>query len=172
MLSYATQPPAHLIVPRIWLGNKYAAHDPAFLADNNITAIVNASKDIPFSPAAAALKKYRVPVDDNLEPAEIDNMSRWGPEIVHSVLAEYYAGGTILIHCAAGVQRSAAITAMTLVALRQMSPDEAMTFIKTRRPVAFFPGANFGRSIREFHSYYTTILVPALRNSAAPQRSV
>ena len=159
---------ANLIIPRLWLGNRHAALDANFIRSNNITVIVNASKDIPFINDNAA-KKYRVPVDDNLEPSEIDNMAKWSPEIVYMILREYQAGNTILVHCAAGMQRSAAIVAMTLIVMKQMNPDQAIQFIKSKRPIAFFPSANFERSIRQFHRYYTDYLTPRL--SSSPQRS-
>jgi protein-tyrosine phosphatase len=91
-----------------------------------------------------------VPVDDNLEPVEINNMRVWAPEIVYKVLREYRAGHTILVHCFAGMQRSAAVVAMTLIVLTKKSPDEIMAKIRELRPIAFFPAANFEKSIRNF----------------------
>ena len=142
---------ATLIIPRLWLGNKIAALDDDFLLDNNITVIFNATKDIPFT--KLPVNKYRVPVDDNLQASEIKNMTDWSPEIVYKVLNEYNKGKTILIHCYAGMQRSAAIMAMVLIILRRKSAEEAIDFIRDRRSIAFFPQANFGRSIVTFEKH-------------------
>jgi protein-tyrosine phosphatase len=138
---------ADLIVPRLWLGNKNASIDSDFLRENNITVVFNCTKTLPFHDS---VRKYRVPVDDNLEPSEIANMEKWAPEIVYKVLREYHAGHSILIHCHAGMQRSAAVMAMVLIALTQKSADEVMAHIRSKRPVAFFHGANFESSIRGF----------------------
>jgi protein-tyrosine phosphatase len=107
-------------------------------------------------------------VDDNLEPDEIYNMAQWAPEIIYNVLKEYNAGHTILIHCFAGMQRSAAIVAMTLIALKHMTTDTAIAAIKEKRRIAFYPGANFYRSIQDFERYYYSYLVPLLRGEAPP----
>jgi protein tyrosine phosphatase len=139
---------ANLIIPRLWLGNKGASMDSEFLKKNNITVVFNCTKDLPFH--SSIIKRYRVPVDDNLEPVEINNMRVWAPEIVYKVLREYRAGHTILVHCFAGMQRSAAVVAMTLIVLTKKSPDEIMAKIREIRPIAFFPAANFEKSIRNF----------------------
>jgi dual specificity MAP kinase phosphatase len=122
--------------------------DPEFLRANNITVVFNCTKDLPFH--NSVVKRYRVPVDDNLEAVEITNMHSWSPEIIAKLLREYKAGHTILVHCFAGMQRSACVVAMTLIALTKKTADEAMAFIREIRPIAFFPAANFERAIRGF----------------------
>jgi len=76
--------------------------DASFLRDKGITCVFNCTKDLPFSPVVK--RQYRVPVDDNLQPAELKNMERWSPEIVAKLLHEYNNGQTILVHCFAGKQ--------------------------------------------------------------------
>ena len=122
--------------------------DPEFLKANNITVVFNCTKDLPFH--NSVVKRYRVPVDDNLEASEISNMHAWSPEIIAKLLREYRAGHTILVHCFAGMQRSACVVAMTLIALTKKTADEAMAYIREIRPIAFFPAANFERAIRGF----------------------
>ncbi len=154
---------ANEILPRLWLGNRYAAaNEDDFLLKHHITTVFNASKDIPFHDSVK--KRYRIAVDDNLRPEEINNMTKWAPEIVYNVIKEYKAGNPILIHCAAGMQRSAAIMAMTLIVLKHMTADEAMEYIRDRRPIAFTPAVNFEDSIRTFENYYYKTLLPSIKN--------
>jgi predicted protein tyrosine phosphatase len=141
---------ADLIVPRLWLGDRIAAADTAWLAENKIDAVFNCTKDLPF--AESPCRKYRLPVHDNLQEDEIDSMRDRGAEMVYNVLREYKAGSTILIHCAAGRQRSAALTAMFLIVTSAKPADYVMRYIKMQRPVAFSPAANFDRAIREFEA--------------------
>ena len=124
-----------------------------FLKTNRITAIFNCTKDLPFCTEAGA-KMYRLPVDDNLEMSEIRNMTLWSYEAVHKVMKEYKTGNHILIHCAAGMQRSAACVALFLIATRNMRPDQAIQYIQERRPVAFRPSVNFGPAIEGFYIAY------------------
>lgn len=141
---------AHIILPRLWLGNKQASVDEAFLKANNITVVFNCTKDLPFSPRV--LRKYRVPVDDNLAPEEISNLEAWAPEIVYKAVMEYKRGETILIHCFAGMQRSAAVMAMVLIAMTRQPAETIVSYIRSKRPVAFFPDMNFRKSVFGFES--------------------
>lgn len=143
---------AHQIIPRLWLGDKNASMDVAFLRRNNITVVFNCTKDLPFHPGVPT--KYRVPVNDDLKAVEINNLGAWAPEIVVKVLGEYKRGRSVLIHCFAGMQRSAAVMAMVLLVLTQKTPDEIIAFIRSKRAVAFFPGVNFEPSIRRFYASY------------------
>lgn len=143
---------ATLILPRLWLGNKKAAADTAFLRSNNISVVFNCTKELPFD--SSVLRRYRVPVDDNLQPAEIDNMLNWSSEIVYKLIAEYKRGNTVLVHCHAGMQRSAAVVAMMMVAVYKQSVDDVVGYIRSKRPIAFFPAINFDRAIRGFEANF------------------
>lgn len=139
---------AHEIIPRLWLGNYKASQDEYFLKQKNIEVVFNCTKDLPFH--SHIRRRYRVPVDDNLKEEEIRNMELWSYEIVYKLHNEYKEGRTILVHCAAGMQRSPAVIAMFLIAIANMKSEQAMAFIQSRRPIAFFMNANFGPAIRGF----------------------
>ena len=158
--SMANIPDAHEIIPGIWLGNRKAALDTKWLSQNKINIVFNATKDIPFVPTIE--KQYRIPVDDNLQPEEIRNMTLWCHEAVYKVIKEHNSGKPILIHCMAGMQRSAAIVAMTLIATRGYTAEQAITYIQGIRPIAFRPGVNFRDSIVSFYQSYQTDILPKL----------
>jgi predicted protein tyrosine phosphatase len=149
---------ANLIIPRLWLGNARASMDEDFIRHNNIVVVFNCTKNLPFSPMIPI--KYRIPVDDNLEEDEIRNMELWSAEIAYKIITEYIEGKTILIHCMAGMQRSAASVAFFLIAYLKMRALDAMKFIKEKRMVAFYPRANFGRSIDYFDRRYHGEILP------------
>jgi len=153
-------PDAHEIVPGIWLGNKQAALNDKWLKEKNITVVFNASKDIPFSPRIK--KQYRIPVDDNLQPEEIRNMTLWSHEVVYKVMKEHNEGNTILIHCFAGMQRSAAIMGMYLIAKKGMTWNQVIPYIQGIRPIAFNPQANFKDSLIAFDKSYHEEILPKL----------
>jgi hypothetical protein len=152
--------PADEIIPGLWLGNRVAALDPDWLSQHGIKCVFNCTKDIPFVPSIQ--RKYRVPVDDNLEPEEIRNMELWSFEIVLKMTREYKTGQPMLVHCAAGMQRSAAAVAMFLMATRNMTPDQAIVYIRERRHIAFRPSANFLQSMEGFYSSYQRDIAPKI----------
>ena len=155
---------ATLILPRLWLGNKRAAADSDFLQRQKIQTVFNCTKDLPFSPVVA--HRYRVPVHDNLEAAEINNMTQWSPEIVYKFIQEYKQGRPILVHCHAGMQRSAAVLAMVLIALTGQSAEKVIAFIRSKRPIAFFPEANFKQSILSFEQHFRASLASRGHNGS------
>jgi rhodanese-related sulfurtransferase len=153
-------PDAHEIIPGIWLGNRRAALNDKWLKEKNITVVFNASKDIAFSPKIQ--KQYRIPVDDNLQAEEIRNMTLWSHEVVYKLMKEHNQGNTILLHCAAGMQRSAAIMAMYLIATKGMTWNQAIPFVQGIRPIAFTPQANFKDSIIAFDKSYHEEILPKI----------
>ena len=156
--------PADEVLPGLWLGSRYAALNPEYLKEKRISAVFNCTKDIPFEPVVR--RQYRVPVDDNLQEAEIRNLELWSYEVVYKIMAEHRratAEGTgVLVHCAAGMQRSAASVAMYLIATRGMTTDQAIEYIRSKRPIAFRPSANFEQSIRGFETSFDKEVRPKL----------
>ena len=162
MSEYNNLQNANLVRPRLWLGNYAAARDERFIQANNINVVFNCTKDLEYLPTEAVQRRYRVPVDDNLRDEEIANMEKWAPEIIMLLLKEYKAGNTILVHCAAGMQRSAAVVAMLLIVLEGLTPEQAIASVQAKRAIAFRPSANFRRSIQGFHHYYHNQVIPSL----------
>jgi protein-tyrosine phosphatase len=120
--------------------------------------VFNCTKDIPFLPTVQ--RKYRVPVHDNLQTHEIRNLELWSYEIVMKMTREYKTGQPLLVHCAAGMQRSAACVAMFLIATHSMTPDQAIEFIRSKRAIAFRPWANFRPAIEGFYTAYQRDVAP------------
>lgn len=152
---------ANEIIPHLWLGNAKASMDEDFIRKNNIVVVFNCTKNLAFSPIIPI--KYRVPVDDNLEEEEIRNMELWSGEIAFKIMAEYIEGKTILVHCMAGMQRSAASVAFMLIVYKKMRALDAMRYIKERRSIAFYPRANFGRSIDYFDRLFHGKIMPEVK---------
>lgn len=159
---------AHEILPRLWLGNKAASQNDGWLRAQGITVIFNCTKDIPFISTERSL--YRIPVDDNLQQDEIRNLGLWSFEIVFKIAKEYNAGNRILIHCYAGMQRSAACVAMYLIGRSRCTTDEAVQYIRTKRPIAFRPAVNFYQAIKTFESQLRQQIGDATSDLNSPWR--
>ena len=157
--------PADEVVPGLWLGSRYAAQNPEYMKERRIRAVFNCTKDIPFDTSIP--RQYRVPVDDSLQEPDIRNLELWSYEIVYKIAHEMHraeADGTaVLVHCAAGMQRSAASVAMYLIATKGMTADQAVSYIKSKRSIAFKPSINFEKSIRGFEASFNKEVRPKLQ---------
>lgn len=162
------QADAHEIIPRLWIGNLKSSQDETFIRVNHIDTVFNCTKTLPYHMDIP--NKYRVPVDDNLQEEEIRNLELWAPEIAYKMIKEYAAGNRILVHCHAGMQRSAASVAIFLIAYKKVKADEAIAFIKSRRPVAFMGGANFGRAIKSFEQKFLNEYLPVI-DTVSPKQN-
>lgn len=94
----------------------------------------------------------RLPVNDDLQPESIDIMSRALPVVVEQIDNVITSGGDVLVHCAAGQQRSAAVVAAYLMYNAGMSRDQAIAFIRSKKPDAFLTGVNFENSLKDFEA--------------------
>ncbi len=159
--------PAHEIVSGLWLGNKGASNED-WLTAHQIDAVFNCTKDLPFAQTVPR-HLYRVPVDDNLQEDEIRNLEHWSWEIIYKMRKEHASGKRILVHCFAGMQRSAAVMAMYLIATYRCTTDEAIAFIKSRRPVAFMGSVNFYQAIKRFEESYRQMIAKQNAYSSYPR---
>lgn len=137
--------PAKEIVPHLWIGSEYDASDPAFLKKHDIRLVVNCSKDLPF--ASKTIRGYRVPVDD--DEADADVMARYIPVAVLLMNDVLRYDQNVLVHCFAGMNRSATVAAGYLMFSKGMTASEAQRYIKARKPECFSP-MNFGDSLKQW----------------------
>ena len=144
---------ANEIIPGIFVGNIVSSRDPDFIKKENITAIVNASKDIPNSFESSGIRYFNVFVNDDLQDESQKIMLTYMPRALKFIRINKMSGRNILIHCHAGMQRSAAIMVSYLIFFNNMSPDNAIKLVLNKRPQAFAYGlsVNFRPAINEFY---------------------
>lgn len=162
----APEEDADEIIPGVWISRWQPAHNADWLRKHKIKAVFNCTKNIEFHPTVPY--QYRIPVDDNLQPAEINNMTAWAPEIAYKILREFNAGHPLLIHCHAGMQRSTTACAFFLMVLTGRPLVQVMQLIRDRRPIAFRPTPNFANSMRDFETQVAQQLLPVLGHADRP----
>jgi protein-tyrosine phosphatase len=136
------------IIPNLWLGNILIAKSNKFFIENDITVVVNCSKDIPFYHNHT--KNYRIAVDDNLKKKEIDKFYEYLPKIIPIVHNHLLNNDRVLVHCYAGKQRSASIVCCYLLTYGDMDFFKSIESIKTKRLVSFTPEINFLKAMQKY----------------------
>lgn len=138
-LDYSSVPNAHQVLPGLWLGNCNAAQDAAFLMTAKIGAVANATKDIPNFFERQGIDYHRVSVDDDLQPHSIQHMAEKMDDAVRFIKQHYLTSRKpVLVHCFAGMQRSAAIvTAFIMKYTSETDLIKVAAFVRKKRPIAF-----------------------------------
>ena len=147
---------------RIYVGSMEDARNWDMIRERKINVVVNCSKDISnFFCKEPEIAYYRVPVEDDQTGIEITSFYYFAKEIVPLLAKEHANGSTILIHCRAGMQRSAALCLLLLVYLRPSCDimsgktqynsrvDDVAFYMLSKRPCVFNYGIqmNFRMSV-------------------------
>ena len=134
------------IYPGLWLGSIKATQNTSFLKQNKIVTIINCTVNMPFPKLKQIKYTRRLSVKDNLKASEIYKLYSQLDTIVNFI-ANHMKYGPILVHCHAGRQRSVSVIIRFLIKFGQMSVDDALTMIQTKRPIAGIPSLNFKKAL-------------------------
>jgi len=100
--------------------------DDAWLKEQGITALVSLTERAP--EGLEGLVTLHVPVPD-MTPPSLDQLHR----VIGFVESELGRGGSVVIHCTAGMGRTGTFLAAWLVS-RGQSAGEAIAFVRAQRP--------------------------------------
>jgi predicted protein tyrosine phosphatase len=134
--------------PRLYLGDAKAALSCECHQRHGFMLVVNCTTNIPFIDGVENATHVRVPVEDNGNVEEIEKLEQKLPEIVNVIDKHLTQGHKVLVHCHMGRQRSAAVVAAYLMYKHSWTPDEAISYLRSKKPDAFFPAPNFVSALR------------------------
>jgi hypothetical protein len=136
------------ILPGLMLGNHEAALDQEFHEDMRYGLVINCTPDIPFLKNKFS-RYWRVPVQDVGAAVDVQRLATFMPTLVEHIDKAMKANQTVLVHCAAGRQRSVAVVVAYVMHAEGLSRDEAIAFVKSKKRDAFFPEPRFYDSLRQ-----------------------
>ena len=139
--------PAKEIVKGLWVGSEKDAADAAFMKKHDIRLIVNATSDIPAY--SKTVRVIRVPIDDSASDSA--RLAKYLPITSVAIDDVLRYGKNVLVHCRAGMNRSASVVAGYLMFSRGMTAAQAMSFVKRRKSECFTP-MNFGGALRTWET--------------------
>lgn len=157
------------VLPGLWIGNQAASQSVRWLKEHDIKTVINATKHLPFVGKGVEI---RIPVNDpgpfnGLEQEDVARMNRALPcavDMLHHALSK----GGVLVHCHAGMQRSAAVVTAYLAKyyfynldsnkgpLNQIKVNElynrAKDYLHKKRSKVFYDGwyVNFEKAIKNY----------------------
>ena len=113
--------------------------------------VVNCTTHIAFPEQTKPAQVFiRIPVYD--DPKECANLLKYidQTKVLEKIHFCRMSSKAVLVHCHAGMQRSCAVIACYLMKYYKMELNDAIAFIKKKRPVAFYQTANFMNAMIEF----------------------
>ena len=131
------------ITRKLFLGDISNAGSEEWLKQHNIKYILNATDDIPnYFPKNITYKKLYlkdVPTQD-IAPVLDESL-----EFI--IRSSKDSTGNILVHCYAGVSRSASLVLYFIMKLKNVDYDTALKYLRTRRSIVR-PNSGFERTLR------------------------
>ena len=135
------------VIEGLFVGDIHAAANLFLLKQFGITHVLQALSGL--NPCFPNDFEYKVlPVVD--QPWE--NMSRHFSGCIKFIQGAIDKGGAVLVHCYAGVSRSATLAIAYLISQKHMPFSNAFKLVKLRRPQAQ-PNPGFYRQLIEFDKF-------------------
>ena len=144
MSSFLT--PMHKIDNNLYLGGLMAANNLSLLNQADIASIVQAlSKNTPIT-KHPGMKYHTLDIDDIPNA----NIVQYVPEAIKFIDRELMCGKVVLIHCAAGISRSASIAVAYFMVKYSIGYDEALARVRRGRGCAC-PNQGFEQQLRNMN---------------------
>ncbi|NXR34128.1 DUS16 phosphatase, partial [Zosterops hypoxanthus] len=133
------------ILPHLYLGCQRDVLNKELMQQNNIGYVLNASNTCPKPDFIPESHFLRVPVNDSF----CEKILPWLDKSVDFIEKAKASNGRVLVHCLAGISRSATIAIAYIMKRMDMSLDEAYRFVKEKRPT-ISPNFNFLGQLLDF----------------------
>ncbi|XP_061089434.1 uncharacterized protein LOC133123151 [Conger conger] len=146
------------ILPFLFLGNERDARDLELLLRLNVGFVVNVTTHLPLYHLTTGLVRYkRLPATDSSK----QNLRQYFEEVFEFIEEAHQGGRGVLVHCQAGVSRSATIVIAYLMKHTLMTMTDAYKYVKSRRPVVS-PNLNFMGQLLEFERDLNSGVTPRI----------
>ncbi|XP_062338570.1 dual specificity protein phosphatase 16 [Osmerus eperlanus] len=133
------------ILPHLYLGCQRDVLNKELMQQNDIAYVLNASNTCPKPDFIPESHFLRVPVNDSF----CEKILPWLDRSVEFIEKAKASNARVLVHCLAGISRSATIAIAYIMKRMDMSLDEAYRFVKEKRPT-ISPNFNFLGQLLDF----------------------
>lgn len=139
------------IIPRLYISDLAFAESPNLLSSHQITHILSTLSNPIFRPPPSLLPKQPTRLQVRIDDLPFAELVAHLPETTDFIreALESSPDARVLVHCAEGISRSVSVVAAYLMAQYGWAPEEAITFIQTKRGIAD-PNLGF---IQQLHEY-------------------
>lgn len=133
----------------LWIGSKKDSSDAQGAARHDIGLVVNCTRDLPF--AIPGVRQVRVPIDDASH--ENDTFLDSLPRAVLAIHRCLGSGKGVLVHCYAGISRSASVVAAYLMWVEHLTARQAMARVRACKVETFGMYPNFEEGLTAWERF-------------------
>uniref|UniRef100_A0A671K6W6 protein-tyrosine-phosphatase n=1 Tax=Sinocyclocheilus anshuiensis TaxID=1608454 RepID=A0A671K6W6_9TELE len=133
------------ILPHLYLGSQRDVLNKELMTQNGITYFLNASNTCPKPDFISDSHFMRIPVNDSY----CEKLLPWLEKTNEFIDKAKVSNCRVIVHCLAGISRSATIAIAYIMKTMGLSSDDAYRFVKDRRP-PISPNFNFLGQLLEF----------------------
>ncbi|TRY89267.1 hypothetical protein DNTS_031840 [Danionella cerebrum] len=133
------------ILPHLYLGSQRDVLNQEVMTQNGITYVLNASNTCPKPDFISENHFLRIPVNDSY----CEKLLPWLHKTNQFIDKAKVSNCRVIVHCLAGISRSATIAIAYIMKSMGLSSDDAYRFVKDRRP-SISPNFNFLGQLLEF----------------------
>ncbi|XP_078036171.1 dual specificity protein phosphatase 10 [Augochlora pura] len=130
--------PASRVLPFLYLGNGRDAADLQLLRGLGATRVLNVTSQLPGYHEERGITYRQIPATDSGH----QNLKQYFEEAFDFIEEARKSGSSVLVHCQAGVSRSATIAIAYIMRHKGLSMVEAYKLVKNARPI-ISPNLNF-----------------------------
>lgn len=153
------------ILPHLYLGCQRDVLNQELMQQNDIAFVLNASNSCPKPDFIPDTHFLRVPVNDSF----CEKILPWLDRSVEFIEKAKASNARVLVHCLAGISRSATIAIAYIMKRMDMTLDEAYRFVKEKRPT-ISPNFNFLGQLLDFEKNLKSVCDP--QRAAEPKPGV
>ena len=141
--------PADEIIPNLFLGSIFAGWNSDYLRKNRVRSVLQVCPTLQQTPKSPSnIERWTIPVDDIPET----DLLHYFPYTTHWIHYQLHSGRKTLIHCMAGVSRSATILSAYLMVRYRWSTQQTIQYIRQRRPI-IQPNPGFIKQLQLWEIY-------------------
>nr|XP_032800677.1 LOW QUALITY PROTEIN: uncharacterized protein LOC116937626 [Petromyzon marinus] len=133
------------ILPYLYLGSQRDVLNKEVMLQSGITHVLNASVGCPRPDFIPEGNFLRVPVHDSY----CEKILPWLDCTANFIEGVRARGSRVLVHCLAGISRSATVAIAYVMRCKRLSSDDAYRFVKEKRP-SISPNFNFLGQLLEY----------------------
>ncbi|XP_007903002.2 LOW QUALITY PROTEIN: dual specificity protein phosphatase 8-like [Callorhinchus milii] len=155
------------ILPHLYLGSQKDVLNKDLMLQSGITYVLNASNSCPKPDFIPDSHFMRIPVNDNY----CEKLLPWLDESVEFIDKAKVSSCRVLVHCLAGISRSATVAIAYIMKTMGLSSDDAYRFVKDRRP-SISPNFNFMGQLLEYEKSLKLLKAWCRGQSDRPEKGV